>query len=198
MQEAVPVGEGAMAAILGMPIAELQQVCDEAAQGEVVQLANINSPEQVVISGSKAAVGRAAELAKQRGAKRAVLLPVSAPFHCALMKPAQDRLAPELEKLTFRAMRHPVVTNVDAQVVVHANQGREALIRQVTGSVRWLDSIRLLIDRGVQNFVEVGPGRVLSGLMRQIDRSCTALNVEDESSLQKVQNHLLHRSVEPG
>jgi [acyl-carrier-protein] S-malonyltransferase len=203
MQEAVPVGEGAMAAILGMPLLEVQTVCQEvlrgeAAPGEVVQPANINSPEQIVISGSKDSVERAAELARQRGAKRAILLPVSAPFHCALMQPAQDRLASDLTQLPFRAMQFPVVTNVDAQFASHPDAARDALIRQVTGSVRWLDSIRLLIEREVETFVEVGPGKVLSGLMRQIDRSCTALNVEDESSLQKVQNQLLHRTAEPG
>jgi [acyl-carrier-protein] S-malonyltransferase len=198
MQQAVPVGEGAMAAVLGMPLAELQQVCAEAAQGEVVQPANINSPEQVVISGGKAAVERAAELAKQRGAKRAVLLPVSAPFHCALMQPAQDHLASDLQQMTFRPMQCPVITNIDARLIKDPDQARDALVRQVTGSVRWLDSIRLLIDHGVQTFVEVGPGKVLCGLLRQIDRSRTALNVEDESSLQKVQNHLLHRTVESG
>jgi [acyl-carrier-protein] S-malonyltransferase len=196
MQEAVPVGEGAMAAILGMPVADIEQVCAEAAQTQVVQAANINSAEQVVISGSKSAVERAAELAKQRGAKRAVLLQVSAPFHCALMQPAQDRLSSDLQALTFHAMHCPVVTNVDARLVIEPTEARDALVRQVTGSVRWLDSIRLLMDRGVQKFVEVGPGRVLSGLMRQIDRSRMALNVEDESSLQKVQNYVLDGKTE--
>jgi [acyl-carrier-protein] S-malonyltransferase len=191
MQEAVPVGEGAMAAILGMPLDEVKKVCDEAAQGAVVQPANVNSPEQIVISGSKAAVERAAELAKSRGAKRAVILSVSAPFHCALMQPAQDRLAADLKALTFHTLGHPLVTNVDAAVITDPEQARDALIRQVTGAVEWGRSMQAVIGRGIQTFVEVGPGKVLCGLMRQIDRSRTCLNVEDEASLQKAQNALL-------
>ncbi len=198
MQEAVPVGMGAMAAILGLPLADVEQVCAQAAHAkEVVQAANINSPEQVVISGSKAAVERAAELARQRGAKRVVLLPVSAPFHCALMQPAQDRLAADLHVLKFHAMQYPLVSNVDAGLVTDPGQARDALIRQVTGSVRWLDSMRLLVQHGVQTFVEVGPGKVLCGLMRQIDRSRACLNVEDEASLQKAENLLLSTQSEP-
>jgi [acyl-carrier-protein] S-malonyltransferase len=191
MQEAVPVGEGAMAAILGMPLEEVKKVCEEAALGAVVQPANVNSPEQIVISGSKAAVERAAELAKTRGAKRAVMLSVSAPFHCALMQPAQDRLAADLKALTFHTLDHPLVTNVDAAVITDPGQARDALIRQVTGAVQWGRSMQALIERGIQTFVEVGPGKVLCGLMRQIDRSRTCLNVEDEASLQKAQNALL-------
>jgi [acyl-carrier-protein] S-malonyltransferase len=191
MQEAVPVGEGAMAAILGMPLDEVKKVCDEAAQRAVVQPANVNSPEQIVISGSKAAVERAAELAKSRGAKRAVMLSVSAPFHCALMQPAQDRLAADLKALTFHTLDHPLVTNVDAAVITDPEQARDALIRQVTGAVEWARSMQAVIERGIQTFVEVGPGKVLCGLMRQIDRSRTCLNVEDEASLQKAQNALL-------
>jgi [acyl-carrier-protein] S-malonyltransferase len=191
MQEAVPVGEGAMAAILGMPLDEVKKVCDEAAQGAVVQPANVNSPEQIVISGSKAAVERAAELAKSRGAKRVVMLSVSAPFHCALMQPAQDRLAADLKALTFHTLDHPLVTNVDAAVITDPEQARDALIRQVTGAVQWGRSMQAVIGRGIQTFVEVGPGKVLCGLMRQVDRSRTCLNVEDEASLQKAQNALL-------
>lgn len=191
MQEAVPVGEGAMAAILGMPLDEVKKVCEEAAQGAVVQPANVNSPEQIVISGSKAAVERAAELAKSRGAKRAVMLSVSAPFHCALMQPAQDRLAADLKALTFHTLDHPLVTNADAAVITDPEQARDALIRQVTGAVEWARSMQAVIERGIQTFVEVGPGKVLCGLMRQIDRSRTCLNVEDEASLQKAQNALL-------
>jgi [acyl-carrier-protein] S-malonyltransferase len=191
MQEAVPVGEGAMAAILALPLAILEEICAEAAQNgaECCQAANINSDGQVVISGTKSAVERAAELAKQRGAKRAVMLPVSAPFHCELMQPAQDRLAADLNALTFHPMEVPLVTNVDAAIVQSPEQARDALIRQVTGSVKWEQSMRLLIAQGVETFVEVGPGKVLSGLMRQIDRTKTALNVEDEASLQKTINH---------
>ena len=190
MQEAVPVGEGAMAAVLGMPIDQLRQICDEAAQGGVCQPANINSPDQIVISGSKAAVERAAEMAKQRGATRAIMLPVSAPFHSALMQPAQDRLAPDLKALKFQSMSVPVVTNVDAEVVSDPERARDALIRQVSGAVQWERCMRVLIERGVSTFIEVGPGKVLCGLMRKIDPSKTCMNVEDETSLQKVVNHL--------
>ncbi len=189
MQEAVPVGVGAMAAILALPLATLQEVCREAAQGEVCQPANINSDGQVVISGNKAAVERAAELAKQKGAKRAVMLPVSAPFHCSLMQPAQDRLAVDLKALTFNPMECPLVTNVDAEVIQSPEQARDALIRQVTGAVQWEKSMRMLIGKGVHTFIEVGPGKVLSGLMRQIDRAQASLNVEDDASLQKTVNH---------
>ena len=189
MQEAVPVGEGAMAAVLGMKLAELQAVCAEAAQGQVCSPANLNSPDQIVISGSKAAVERAAELAKQRGAKRAILLPVSAPFHCALMQPAQDRLEKDLRALTFHPMQAPVVKNFDASPTTDPEQARAALVRQVTGAVQWEPSIRALLSQGVDTLVEVGPGKVLCGLMRQIERGRTCLNVEDEASLQKTVAH---------
>ncbi len=189
MQEAVPVGEGAMAAILGLPIEAVRQVCEQAAQGQVVQPANINSPEQIVISGSKAAVERAAEAAKQRGAKRAILLQVSAPFHCALMQPAQERLGSDLRALSFNPPDVPVVCNVDARVIRTAEEARDALIRQVTGAVQWEKSMRGLIAQGVDIFLEVGPGKVLCGLMRQMDRSKSCLNVEDEASLQKALSH---------
>jgi len=197
MQEAVPVGVGAMAAVLALANDKVQQICEEAAQGEVSQAANLNSPEQTVISGSKAAVERAVALAKERGAKRAIVLPVSAPFHCALMQPAQDRLADDLRALTFHAPEVPVMCNVDATLVTTAEQAREALIRQVTGAVQWDKSMRALAALGVQNFVEVGPGKVLCGLMRQIDRSRTCLNAEDEASLQKTVNHFSAASPKP-
>lgn len=190
MQEAVPAGKGAMAAVLGMPLDQLQLVCAEAAQErkpEVVSPANINSPDQIVISGSAKAVERAAELAKQRGAKRAIMLPVSAPFHCALMQPAQDRLAKDLTALPFSNPEIPVVANIDAAPKTAADPSRDALIRQVTGAVQWVGCVRKLIEMGATTFVEVGPGKVLTGLMRQIDRSQTAMNVEDEASLQKVE-----------
>jgi len=190
MQEAVPVGVGAMAAILGMEYDKVAAICQEAAQGEVCQAANMNSPEQIVISGNTAAVERAARLADQRGAKRAKLLPVSAPFHCALMQPAQDRLAVDLKALNFQKPSVPVVCNVDAAVIADAEPSRGALIRQVTGAVKWDPSIRLLIEKGVQTFVEIGPGKVLCGLMRQIDRTRTAMNVSDEASLQKTLEQL--------
>ncbi len=190
MQEAVPVGQGAMAAVLGLPLAELEKVCQEAAQGEVVAPANINSPDQIVISGAKAAVERAAELAKSRGAKRAIMLPVSAPFHCALMQPAQDRLAADLQKLNFQTSSAPVVANIDAKPRNGGDSSRDALIRQVTGAVRWVQCVHELIAGGAKIFVEVGPGKVLCGLMRQIDRSQPCTNVEDEASLQKALSQL--------
>lgn len=197
MQEAVPVGVGAMAAVLALPIGKLQQICEEAAQGEVCCAANLNSPDQTVISGSQAAVERAAELAKQRGAKRAIMLPVSAPFHCALMQPAQDRLAADLAALTFYTPEIPVMCNVDAALVTSADQARDALIRQVTGAVQWDKSMRALIASDVETFVEVGPGKVLCGLMRQIDRTRACFNVEDEASLQKTVNHFGPASAKP-
>jgi [acyl-carrier-protein] S-malonyltransferase len=190
MQEAVPVGKGAMAAILGMPLTELETICAEAAHGEVCSPANINSPDQIVISGSTHAVERAAELAKHRGAKRAILLPVSAPFHCSLLQPAQDRMAADLSRLQFHDMQFPIACNVDAQLVHAPEAARDALIRQVTGAVRWEPCVRLLIAQGVETFVEVGPGKVLCGLLRQIDRHKTCLNVEDEASLHKTLHHL--------
>jgi [acyl-carrier-protein] S-malonyltransferase len=185
MQEAVPVGVGAMAAILGMDLGRVNAVCVDAAQDEVCDPANINSAEQIVISGNTAAVERAAKLASERGAKRAVMLPVSAPFHCSLMKPAQDRLAADLANLTFQNPTIPVACNVDAALVKDGAGSRDALVRQVTGSVKWEQSIQLLIAQGVERFIEVGPGKVLSGLMRQIDRSKSCSNVGDEASLQK-------------
>lgn len=187
MQEAVPVGVGAMAAVLALGLEPLEAACQQAEQevGGTVAPANINSPDQIVISGSKAAVERAAELAKEKGAKRAVMLAVSAPFHCSLMQPAQDRLAQDLRNLHFAAPAVPVTTNVDAKLVKHGDPARDALIRQVTGAVQWVRSIQLLIASGVDRFVEVGPGKVLTGLLRQIDRSKTGLNVENEESLQK-------------
>jgi [acyl-carrier-protein] S-malonyltransferase len=197
MQEAVPVGVGAMAAVLALPIEKLRDICNEAAQGEVCCAANLNSPDQTVISGSKAAVERAAELAKQRGAKRAIMLPVSAPFHCALMTPAQERLASDLAALTFYTPQIPVMCNVDAELVTTADKARDTLIRQVTGAVQWDKSMRALITLGVENFVEVGPGKVLCGLMRQIDRSRTCFNVEDEASLQKTTTHFSSASPKP-
>jgi [acyl-carrier-protein] S-malonyltransferase len=197
MQEAVPAGQGAMAAILALPADQVRAACEEAAQGEVCQPANINSPDQVVISGSKAAVERAAEICKAKGAKRAVMLPVSAPFHCALMQPAQDRLATDLQALQFEDPAVPVICNVDAAPVTTADAARNAFIRQVTGAVRWDESIRNLISSGIADFVEVGPGKVLTGLMRQIDRTPHAINVEDEASLQKTKNHFAESTSKP-
>jgi [acyl-carrier-protein] S-malonyltransferase len=183
MQEAVPAGQGAMAAILGLSPATVEQICRQAANAEVLSPANLNSPEQMVISGHAGAVKRAVELASQAGAKRAVVLPVSAPFHSELMLPAQQRLAVDLRNTTFHALRCPLVTNVDADAIESGEEAREALIRQVCLPVRWEQSVRELIDRGVTTFVEVGPGRVLSGLLRQIDRSVHCFNVEDQQTL---------------
>jgi [acyl-carrier-protein] S-malonyltransferase len=189
MQNATPVGVGAMAAILNLALEIVQDLCLEAAQGEVVQPANINSPGQIVISGHKQAVERAAELAKKKGAKRSILLPVSAPFHCALMQPAQDRLAEDLCARTFNAPAFPIVCNVDAVAISSTDAARDTLIRQVTGAVQWEQCMRVLIASGVDTFVEAGPGKVLNGLMRQIDRSKHALNVADPASLEKVCKH---------
>jgi [acyl-carrier-protein] S-malonyltransferase len=190
MQEAVPVGVGIMAAILGMAPEKVSSVCQDAAQGEVCEPANINSQEQIVISGHTAAVERATKLADERGATRAKVLPVSAPFHCSLMKPAQDRLEADLKALTFHDPKVRVVCNVDAQVIDDGERSREALVRQVTGSVKWEHSMRLLAEQGVGTMVEVGPGRVLCGLMRQIDRSKKCVNVSDEASLKKTLEQL--------
>jgi [acyl-carrier-protein] S-malonyltransferase len=185
MQEAVPVGTGSMAAIVGMDLDRVVGICADAGQGQVCEPANVNSPDQIVISGHTAAVERAVKLAEERGAKRAKILPVSAPFHCSLMKPAQERLAADLAKLEFSAPRPPVVCNVFARPIEEAEAAREALIRQVTGSVQWSESMQWLMAHGVSTFVEVGPGKVLCGLMRQIDRSKKCVNVEDAASLQK-------------
>lgn len=187
MQEAVPAGEGAMAAVLGMASEAVIAVCAKAAEeaGAIVSAANLNSPEQTVISGAVAGVEKAAALAKEAGAKKVVMLAVSAPFHCALMQPAQDRLAEDLRQLNFSVPSVPVVTNIDAALVSEPEQLRDALIRQVTGSVRWVESMRLLVEEKPTHFIEVGPGKVLSGLMRQIDRSQTVLHVNDEASLEK-------------
>jgi [acyl-carrier-protein] S-malonyltransferase len=185
MQEAVPVGSGAMAAILGMDAAKVTAVCNDAAQGEVCEPANLNSPEQIVISGNTAAVERAAKLADERGAKRAKLLPVSAPFHCSLMKPAQDRLEKDLNALKLQKPVYPVACNVEAELVTDDQRARDTLVRQVTGSVKWEQCMRLLIAQGVQTFVEIGSGKVLCALMRQIDRSKTCVNVSDDATLAK-------------
>jgi [acyl-carrier-protein] S-malonyltransferase len=185
MQEAVPPGKGAMAAIMGLSPAVVTDVCKRASQGQVCAPANLNSPDQTVISGDADAVKRAVELASQAGAKRATILPVSAPFHSALMMPAQEKLAHDLLKTHFDKLRVPLVTNVDADTIENGEQARDALVRQVTAAVHWEESVRLLIEEGVNTFVEVGPGKVLTGLLRQIERSVATLNVEDEKSLLK-------------
>ncbi len=190
MQEAVPRGEGSMAAILGADLKVVIATCEEASQGQVCNAANINSPEQVVIAGDTAAIDRAIGLLKQRGARRAIKLNVSAPFHCALMKPAQDRLSVDLQRIEFKDLRTPIVTNVDARAIRNGPGARESLVRQVSQTVRWLESVEFLISQGVQTFIEIGPGKVLSGLVRQIDRSARCVNVEDEASLRAARQAL--------
>lgn len=190
MQEAVPVGVGAMAAILGADFSDIERICESVRDGEVCSAANINAANQVVIAGHATAIDRAMEAMKEVGAKRVVKLNVSAPFHCALMKPAQDRLAVDLQGLEFGEGKTPVVTNVDASVTTESARLRDALIRQVSSPVRWLESMRLLIDQGVQTFVEVGPGKVLAGLMRQISREVDCLNVGDAESLDATMNKI--------
>ena len=187
MQEAVPEGQGAMAAVLGLDADAVRGVCEAAAKetNQVVSPANLNSPEQVVISGSAAGVARASELAKEKGAKKVVPLQVSAPFHCALMQPAQDRLAEVLNGIKVDDPHFPIVSNVTADVTKKGSRERDLLIEQVTAPVRWVESMRCMIDRGVGTFVEVGPGRVLGGLLRQIDRAQKCVNVEDSASLEK-------------
>ena len=188
MQQAVPPGEGAMAAILGMPADAVLAICTDATSevGAPVEPANLNSPEQIVISGAVAAVERAMVLARERGAKRAVPLPVSAPFHCSLMQPAQDALAPVLQEIPFAPAKVPVVVNVDARLVTDAGDLRDALVRQVTGAVRWTESMQLLLAEGVTRLIEVGPGKVLTGLMRQIDRTQKCSPTEDPASIEKL------------
>lgn len=183
MQQAVPVGTGAMAAVIGGELSAIEAACNEAKGDQVCSVANSNSPNQVVIAGNTEAVDRAIELLKGV-AKRVIKLNVSAPFHCALMKPAQEKLAGHLERLTFHEPRVPVVTNVDAKITTAPGELRDALLRQVSAPVRWLESMQLLIDEGVESFVEIGPGKVLSGLMRQTNRDVKCLNVEDAASLE--------------
>ena len=178
MQQAVPVGTGAMAAVIGGELRAIEDACEQARGEQVCAVANSNSPNQVVIAGNAEAVDRAIELLKGV-AKRVIKLKVSAPFHCALMKPAQDRLAQDLERLEFSEPAIPVVTNVDARPTTAPHELRDALVRQVSAPVRWVESMQLLIEQGVDTFVEAGPGKVLSGLMRQTSRDVKTLNVED-------------------
>jgi [acyl-carrier-protein] S-malonyltransferase len=191
MQEAVPVGAGAMAALLGLDPQAVESVCERAAEGQVVSHANLNSPGQIVIAGNREAVERAVVLAKEAGAKRAILLQVSAPFHCALLKPAEERLSVDIDRSTVGDLRYPLVTNVDAGLIRTAAEARSALKRQVSRPVRWQESIQRLLDEGVRTFVEVGPGKVLLGLIRSIDKSVTMLNADDEKSVENVLSALL-------
>jgi [acyl-carrier-protein] S-malonyltransferase len=202
MQQAVPPGEGAMAAILGLPAPLISEICSQVSdqltplpttpealnfspRTAVVSPANLNSQDQTVISGAAAAVQLAADRCKEAGAKRTVMLQVSAPFHCALMQPAQDALAKDLESIVFHDPIVPIAANVDARLITRGPDSRDCLIRQVTGPVRWVECIQLLLAQGATHFIEVGPGKVLSGLMRQIDRNQKTLNVEDPVSLDK-------------
>jgi [acyl-carrier-protein] S-malonyltransferase len=202
MQQAVPQGEGAMAAILGLSAPLISEICaqvsdqltplpttpearDFSPNTAVVSPANLNSPDQTVISGAATAVQLAADRCKEAGAKRTVMLQVSAPFHCALMQPAQDALSKDLESIVFNDPVVPIAANVDARLVTRGPDSRDCLIRQVTGPVRWVECIQLLIAQGATHFIEVGPGKVLTGLMRQIDRNQKTLNVEDSASLDK-------------
>jgi [acyl-carrier-protein] S-malonyltransferase len=190
MQEAVPEGEGAMAALMGCDIETVHSVCGEASRLGVCSPANINSPSQTVIAGNKLAIERAVELSKARGAKKAVMLIVSAPFHCELMKPAAARLEPVLEAVEFSDLSVPLVTNADAEMIRTGSEARHALLKQVASPVRWSESVKRLIDEGVTRFVEMGPGKVLSGLVKQTSREVKALNeikvlnIEDDQSLQ--------------
>ena len=183
MQDAVPAGQGAMAAILGLEDAQVILVCGDAAQGEVVSAVNFNSPGQVVVAGSVAAVARAVDLAKQAGAKRALLLPVSVPSHCALMKPASERLAALLQTITIQSPTVPVLHNADVQAYSDAQQIRDALVRQLYSPVRWTETVRAMASAGVKTLVECGPGKVLAGLNKRIDRDMAVLPVYDSSTL---------------
>jgi len=185
MQEAVPVGTGAMAALLGVELAAAEQLCAEAAQGEVVGVANINSPGQIVIAGHRTAVERAVAGAAARGGKKSVLLPVSAPFHCALMKPAADRLAAELERVAVSDPRIPVIRNVDGGVTRAADEVRPFLVQQVASPVRWTDCVERLAREGATGFLEVGPGRVLTGLLKRTLDGARGHPVEDPESLDR-------------
>jgi [acyl-carrier-protein] S-malonyltransferase len=183
MQEAVPPGEGAMAALIGIDIGIVKSICAEASSLGVCAPANINSPNQTVIAGHRPAVERAVNMAKSSGAKRAVMLAVSAPFHCELMKPAAERLESIFNEIVFADLTMPLVTNVDAELITCGRAARDALLRQVASPVRWTESVNRLLDEGVTRFIEVGPGKVLSGLVRQISRQSQILNVEDVESL---------------
>ena len=183
MQQAVPVGTGAMAAVIGGELSAIETACEQARGDQVCAVANSNSPNQVVIAGNTEAVDRAVELLKGV-AKRVIKLNVSAPFHCELMRPAQEKLGAQLERLTFNKPRIPVVTNVDATVTTAPEELRDALLRQVSAPVRWLESMQLLLAQNAQTFIEIGPGKVLSGLMRQTSRDVKCLNVEDTASLE--------------
>ena len=184
MQEAVPVGSGGMAALIGPSVDDARAICEEAAEGEVVSVANINAPGQIVIAGTKSAIERAIDVAKKRGVRRALPLPVSAPFHCALMEPAAERLRPLLDDAPFKDLWVALVSNVDASPIGTATAVRNALLRQVASPVRWVESVQKMIAMGVKRFVEVGPGNVLTGLIKRIDSSVELVNVSDVASIE--------------
>src|SRR3954447_26838027 len=184
MQEAVPVGTGGMAALIGPSVDDARAICEEAAQGEVVSVANINAPGQIVIAGTKAAVDRAIDVAKTRGVRRALPLPVSAPFHCALMEPAAERLHPLLDEAHFKDLWVSLVSNVDASPIGTPTAVRNALIRQVVSPVRWVESVQKMIAMGVRRFVEVGPKNVLTGMIKRIDKTVELINVSDVASIE--------------
>ena len=185
MQEATPVGSGGMAALIGPTVDEVRSICEEAAEGEVVSIANINAPGQTVIAGTKAGIDRAINVAKARGVRRALPLPVSAPFHCALMKPAEERLKPLLDDAPFKDLWMSLVSNVDASPIGTATAVRNALVRQVASPVRWVESVQKMVSMGVRRFVEIGPGSVLTGLIKRIDPSVELINVSDVPSIGK-------------
>ena len=187
MQEAVPEGEGGMVAVLGLGREDVEEVCQKAAQGEVIAPANFNCPGQIVISGGAKALERAIPLAKEKGAPRTVVLAVSAPFHCALMEPAAKKLEEYLQSVTINPLVYPVITNVEAQPNQATSRIREILVKQVTHPVLWEDSVLTMKEMGVTTFVEIGPARVLSGLVKKIDKAATLLNVEDTESLKKLE-----------
>lgn len=188
MQEAVPVGSGGMAALIGPSVEDAKAICDEAAQGEVVSVANINAPGQIVIAGTKAGIDRAIDVAKKRGVRRALPLPVSAPFHCELMKPAEETLRPILDDAQFKDLWVALVSNVDASPIGTATAVRNALLRQVASPVRWVESVQRMVSMGVKRFVEVGPGNVLTGLIKRIDPSAELVNVSDVPTLEAFLN----------
>jgi len=184
MQEAVPVGTGGMAALIGPSVEEVRSICEEAAEGEVVSVANINAPGQVVIAGTKGAIERAIDVAKKRGVRRALPLPVSAPFHCELMKPAEERLRPVLEEAPFKDLWFSVLSNVDASPIGTPTAVRNALVRQVASPVRWVESVQRMVAMGVRSFVEIGPGHVLTGLIKRIDPSVELTSVSDVGTIE--------------
>ena len=188
MQEAVPVGSGAMAALIGPTVEQAREICDEAAQGEIVSVANINAPGQIVIAGTKSAVDRAIEIAKKKGVRRALPLPVSAPFHCKLMKPAEEKLRPILDDAPIHDLWVALVSNVDASPIGTATAVRNALLRQVASPVRWVESVQRMVSMGVRRVVEVGPGNVLTGLIKRIDSSVELVNVSDVESIERFAN----------